>query len=135
MASLSQELLLDFSKTLSHLHCIAPSCLPNFFFHRCGLCIGLRIPSLFNPVPPPCIFYRHYTSSPQAACTSNSISVSSRGDSAHTEGQRHLLVICFVRLHGPTGTLRDNEFIVHQFKHHRARFSGKNCARYSGGLN
>lgn len=51
--SLSQELLFGFSKTLSHLHCIAPSCLPDFSFHRCGLCIGLGIPSLLNPVPPP----------------------------------------------------------------------------------
>ena len=25
---------------------------PDFSFHRCGLCIGLRIPSLFNPVSP-----------------------------------------------------------------------------------
>lgn len=50
--SLSQELLFGFFKTLSHLHCIAPSCLPDFSFHRCGLCIGLRIPSLFNPVSP-----------------------------------------------------------------------------------
>lgn len=111
--------LFGFSKTLSHLHCIAPSCLPNFSFHRCGLCIGLRIPSCSTV--PPLIFYRHYTSSPQA-CTSTPSQCLPQGIQLHTEGQRHLLVICFVRLHGPTGTLRDSRFIVHQFKHHRAPF-------------